>query len=154
MPRYWLTQHWPHPANASEDHPWSVYLQQRYRSKGANIAPGDRIVFYETGGSGKATYRPGTQELVKLTKGRQAVVGVAEAAERIRPRNIGVSQYADGSQLNWAWEVPCRSHEWGRQTVRYEDVLEILGRGSIRIPGGLIEITEAEYNELRRRMGL
>lgn len=153
MPRHWLTQHWPHPVNPSDDFPWSVYLQHQYRGKGETISPGDKIVFYETGG-GKRHHRPGTQEVVKLNRGRQGVVGVAEAAGSVRSRNISVYQYADGTETNWAWEVPCRSHEWGRQTVRYEDVLEILRRGTMRIVSGLIEISDSEYNELRRRMKL
>ena len=153
MTRYWLTQHWPHPVNPSDDFPWSVYLQDRYREKGEQVSPGDKVVFYETG-RGKPHRKPGTREVVKLHRGRQGVVGVAEAAERVRCRNIPVLEYEDGTELNWQWEVPCQSHEWGRQTVRYEDVLETLGRGTMRIPGGLTEISRTEYDELRRQMGL
>jgi hypothetical protein len=35
-----------------------------------------------------------------------------------------------------------------------EQVLEVTGRGTMRIPGGLIEIEKSEFEELRRRLGL
>lgn len=57
MTRYWLTQHWQHPANAADDVPWHIYMQHPHRKKGEQISAGDKVVFYETV-HGKAHCRP------------------------------------------------------------------------------------------------
>lgn len=83
------------------------------------------------------------------------MVGVAEASAPLRGRRDGtVFKYADGSEMNWAWEIPCDRHQWGREVVPMEDVLAVLERGTMRAPGGLVEIEGPAHDELRWRLGL
>lgn len=154
IPRYWLTIHWPHPVSASDDHAWFVYLQHRYRSKGDHLSRGDKVVFYEAG-TGKPHRRPGSSEVVPLKRGRQAVVGIAEISGPLRASTAGqtVREYGGGETLNWAWEVPCDRHQWG-DPVPLPEVLRVIERGTIRIPGGLVELDRPRFDELQRRLGL
>jgi len=154
MQRFWVTIHWPHPVNPADEHEWFVYLQHQYKAKGEQVSPGDMVVFYETG-KGKPHHRNGTSELVRLKKGRKAVIGIAEAAGHLRESTTGhkVREYEDGETLNWAWEVPCHQHGWG-QDVQYEEVLEILDRGNMRIRSGLKEINRSQFEDFRKRLGL
>ena len=64
-----------------------------------------------------------------------------------------VREYESGETLTWAWEVPCQNHRWGRD-VPYEDVKAILKRGNVRIRSGLMEISQAQFDEIRRRLKL
>lgn len=151
--RYWFTTHWPHPAVPAEDVPYFVYLQPAYRERGNLIAAGDRVVFYETA-SGKP-HRGKDGRLVPLKRGRQAVIGTAVVAAPLRRNStaLPLAEYEDGTSKDWGSEAPCRDHEWGRP-VPYGEVLEVLGRGTVRIPGGLLEIDQARFGEFRRRLGL
>ena len=152
--RYWITLHWPHSADPAHDVPWNVYLQHRWRRKGQRLSPGEKVAFYETG-SGPRFVRKGTKVIEKLTRGRQAAVGVAEVTGNMRPRppDVSVLEYEDGTTQNWGWEVPCGSHRWGKP-VPLGAVLGILNRGTIRVAGGIIEMDKSQYEELVRRLGL
>jgi hypothetical protein len=154
MTRYWFTTAWPHPLNPSQDFPWYVYVQQGRKADGLKLSPGDLVVFYETG-SRRRHLQPGTQIPVELQEGRQGVVCVAEVSHPLRQRSsVGnVIEYQDGAAMNWAWEIPCAHHERG-PTVHYADVLEVLGRRSVRIPGGLLELTKSQYDRFRSLMKL
>lgn len=154
MPQYWFTIHWPHPVDIADDFPWYVYLQHHRKSDGLRLAIGDKVAFYETGGR-RQHLKEGTKLPVELKRGAQGVVCVAQVENPLRSRSNQrtVYEYTDGKKLNWAWEVPCDHHEWGT-IVAYKDVLAILGRKGVRIPGGLIEIERSQYEEFRRKMGL
>ena len=155
MTRYWLTVHWPHPVIPAEDHPWDVYLQDRYKDKGAHLSVGDKVLFYETA-KRKAQVKTGaggTHRVVELKPGRRGVVCAAEVAAPLgrRPVEQAQAEYHDGTHLNWAWQARCSKHETGA-VVPLEDVLHTIGRGGIRVPGGLLEISSAQFDDLKSRL--
>jgi hypothetical protein len=151
MPRFWLTQHYPHPDEPEDDVPWHVFFKQHFKAMGEQLSPGDKVLFYETKSKKPRVkrLRSGATKIVAVRPGRGGVVCAAEVSGRIRLRPLEDSQtdYPDGSHINWAWEVPCGKHVSGN-LVPLETVLKTLKRGNIRILGGLLELSPDEYEQL------
>jgi uncharacterized protein (DUF433 family) len=130
--KWWLTTHYPH---RSSDHPWHVYVKARYEEKTKKINIGDGIAFYE----------------LKDKKGRQAVIKFARVIGG-RQKNFNM----DGLEERWEWELPCSKFESGK-AVEHKQVCKILkrlGTGPMRIPTGVKELREEQFEALRVAAGL
>jgi hypothetical protein len=149
MPGYWITVHWPHPA--ADDLPWYVYLREHYRHLGDDLAPGDRVLFYETRQTRpvmRYVRRLEDDRQVELGRGRGGIVCAAEAVSAIerRPRNEIRYDYGHGNCYEWAFHARCHRHEWGH-VVPHRDVKDVLGYRML-FPGGLRRISRDQYDRI------
>jgi hypothetical protein len=124
--RSWLTTRHPY-RRADDDSGWNIYVRGR---PSPEPAQGDHVFFYET--------FQGPRGMKGLPRGRQGVVRAGEVA--------GASQASDVD--GWPVMYPCQRHR-RFDTIPMEQVLRALGRGGMRIRGGLLELTPEQADQLR-----
>ena len=158
MQRFWLTTHWP-PLKGARPHTYYVYLQHEFGDLAQTLLPGDRVLFYElVTGRPRVESRPdGTKSVVKRERGRGGVIGLGTVSGGRRPFSWpaeAVQSYADGTTMNWAWEVPVDGHDYSGFVDR-RHVVRVLGykpkynmRGFGIGGSGLKELDKRQFDEL------
>jgi len=116
--RNWLTTHYPHYEPDVE--PWHIYLQRQYKHAVDGIAVGDRVFFYEF-----ATRRA-RKDRAQKPDGAQGVVRVGFVAGPLFKNTEGTTEYDDGGDAEWCWEVPADRFEVDGFVAR-ERLCELLG---------------------------
>ena len=153
MERYWLTTHWPRLKR--EPHRFSVYFQQKFEDVARQLHRNDRVLFYETV-TGKILLESlpdGTQRPLPRERGRGGIVATGTFSGSYHPL-AAVQQYADGTEMNWAWEVPVGDHDF-EGFVRRDEVVRVLGfepkyymRGFGIRGSGVKELAAGQFTEL------
>ena len=129
--KWWLTTHYPH---RSQNHPWHVYIKEKYEDKAKEISEGDHVAFYELKGP--------------KGNGRQGVIGFARVSGPLIP-----NPRTDGLEERWELQLECSEPEFGKP-VHHRAVCSAINRksnGPMRIASGLKELTEDQFNDLYGR---
>ena len=153
--RYWITTHWPPLADSKREY-GGIYIPDGKQAAAADLAPGDRILIYETQSApAELRHHPdGREEWVKHLPGQGGIFAICEARKGIRYNSRSATrEYRGGRRIRWCWQgettLVNASGFVPRSTVNRmlgfspAYTLHGFGRGS-----GVREITEEEYLEL------
>lgn len=125
-----------HDPHGPEDR-WDVYLRRPSHHAGLP-KPRDCVLFYETG-----------NKAPEGREGRKQFVGEAEVAGELRDRMPPKGP--------WRHEIRCEALLQAPRAVGPAEMLKVLElppKFPLFALGGLKRITQGQYRELRRRMGL
>jgi hypothetical protein len=158
MPSYWITVHWPHPAE--DDHPWDVYLRKDREADGYPLAVGDKVFFYQTitvYGERPTTVRRllnGEWREVPLSPGAGAIVRLGEVVQPLADLPLGyvLYDYGDGGTAEWKKHVRCGHFETGHP-VRAGEIGSIVPelKKPVHTWRGLHQLRPEEYAALLHR---
>jgi hypothetical protein len=150
--RYWIHVHYPHPIDASDDVPWFVYLKEKHKPRGDKLAPGDKVLFYETGPRKPFMMTKGGQSprMVERKKGKSAIVREGEVIAPLRAARVAFREESPKKVDVYTHEVPCESREI-EPVISYQRLLEVLEVKTFRPHAGLRELDAQEYEELLDR---
>lgn len=147
---YWLTTHWPQ-RKGQEKVAWRVwiFMADGREQAGSDIQPGDLVFVYES----KRGRRLRDREY-DYCDGKECIVTLARATSRLERSGSQPEQYADGTEIWWAWRaitvpvVEC--------SIPREAVCRALGyspnyyfRGFGDHHSGLKKLTEQQFETLR-----
>ena len=152
--RYWLTTHWP-PRATGRQYITHVYVQGGLEAAGRALAPGDKVLIYESKTGPIITKQGASAQEIRHVTGRCGIVAVAEATTPLL--ELAGSQpttYEDGTVRDWRWraETPWRD-EAGfvplsvvNRVMGYKAGCRLRGFGTLH--SGLKELTAAQYAAL------
>ncbi|MBU0529144.1 hypothetical protein KKF86_05230, partial [bacterium] len=99
---YWMTTHWPPRENDnvdSEEFYW-IYLPNGRQQAGERARVDDLLWIYES-----RTGRQLLGERYDYMVGRLGIIAIARIISELEPRNRGLEQYHDGTQIEWNWQI-------------------------------------------------
>jgi hypothetical protein len=158
--RYWITVHWPLREDATEDSNSGVWLPDGREAAGAALALGDHVIVYESrSGRPKVLHHSdGNTTYIRCREGREGVVHYGRVTEPLHSLSDSKpEEYSDGSTIWWRWFAPVgifsRSGFLARSEVAlslgYKPTYNFHGFGTLH--SGLIEITQAQYQDIIRK---
>jgi hypothetical protein len=158
MASYWITVHWPHPAE--DDHPWDVYFRKERAADGHPLAVGDKVFFYQTTtvyGERPTNVRRlfnGERREARLPPGAGAIVRLGEVVQPLADLPPGYVRYdcGDGGTAEWKKHVRCGHHETG-QPVRAREIGSTVPelKKPVHTWRGLHRLRREEFAALLRR---
>jgi len=106
---YWLTTHWPRRADEAGKVTRHIYLPDGRQEAGADLAPGDLVLIYESQ-SGRAEVvldAAGEREVIPRSRGRGGIVSIGKVRRKLEgDADAEPTEYADGTNLWWRWYAP------------------------------------------------
>lgn len=152
--RYWISAQAPPLEGGPEREIDRIPLAEGREAAGLELEPGDLVLVYQPK-SGRAARRrdaEGSEQWARTARGRQGIVALAEVEGRaMRDPRTPRTEYADGAELCWCWQVPIRAFSIDGY-VPLADVNRILGYkpaynfgGFAHRSSGLREIEAGEY---------
>ena len=147
--KYWLNVHWP-PFDVEEERAnWRYWVFLQRRSK--DIQPGDLIFVYET------LNDPRVRRGIRGRQhGRQSIIALVQAVSGVEPNPGGRTSdiLEDGRQVYWRFRVRTKQLEPQEGSCSLSVIRRVLQYGNRwypRVPGGLKELTKAQFDSLREQ---
>ena len=150
---YWLTIHWPLRVDEDDSVNWRnwVFLAEGWKGVGRDIRPGDRVFVYETESAPRV--RKG-KRLISRKPGRKGVVAVARVRTQLQDdADTKAEELEDGRVRCWRYRAKTTTEREGFLSLA--ELRRLLGKPgfSARIPGGLLRLSEEQFNRIFGRFG-
>lgn len=151
---YWMTTHWPLRNGDDEENEifsW-IYLPDGREQAGRIAAQGDLLWIYES-----KTGRQIRGVNYDYRDGRLGIIALAKVKSILEPRNGGLEQYQDGTEINWNWQIQTKIVK--KCFIPREQVCEALDyspnynfRGFGDLHSGLKIITVNQFEDINSRL--
>lgn len=148
---HWLTVHWPlrvDEAGNVQYRNW-VFLAEGWEGAGRDISPGDRVLVYETETAPRV--REGTR-IVDRRPGRKGVIAVASVSSSLQDNpKAKIEELEDGRKRRWRFQAKTVTESEGFLSLA--ELRKALNKPGFaaRIPGGLMRLSEEQFNRILTR---
>ncbi len=151
---YWITTHWPLRNGDDEENEeiYWIYLPNGREQAGRNVESGDLVWIYE---SKTGRQLRGIDYDYKV--GRLGIIALVKIKSVLEPRNRGLEQYQDGSEINWNWQIKTKLLK--KCYIPKIEVCEVLGysinyyfRGFGDLHSGLKLLTINQFENINSKL--
>lgn len=155
---YWITTHWPPRKGDNPERIGSgVWLPDGRENAGVDFQRGDKVLIYESrsGRTEVRTLPDGRKEKVPCQKGKEGIIAICEAKNKIRKKdNINSTKYANGTEITWCWHAKINlisrsgflSRKKTNEILEYKKDYNYHGFGDLH--SGLKKISKKTYDQI------